>query len=60
MSTFRRILQTVVPILTLILLVVATAYAEHLRKGSSTFLKPENLVNIFQQWGRPSASSRWE
>ena len=47
--TIRRILQTVAPFATLILLVAATAIVEHVRKGLSTFLKPENLVNILQQ-----------
>jgi ribose transport system permease protein len=45
----RRFIQAVAPFVTLIVLLFATAGVEHLRKGSGTFLKPENLVNILQQ-----------
>ncbi len=45
----RKILQTLAPIATLIALVFATSAIEHARKGSATFLKPENLINIVQQ-----------
>jgi ribose transport system permease protein len=45
----RRFAEAVAPFATLIALVAATAAVEHSRKGSGTFLKPENLINILQQ-----------
>ena len=45
----RRIIQAIAPLVTLIALVFATSAVEHARKGSGTFLKPENLINILQQ-----------
>ncbi len=46
----RRILETIGPLVTLLLLFVATALTEHYHKGSDAFLKIENLVNILRQW----------
>jgi ribose transport system permease protein len=47
---WRAISEKIAPILTLALLILATALLERNKTGQSHFLKPENLVNILWQW----------
>src|SRR5947209_10074293 len=45
----RGIIEMIIPLLALVLLVVATAVCERSMKGSTNFLKPENILNILRQ-----------
>lgn len=47
---WQRALQTLGPLLALLLLVIVTAVCEQVTRGESVFLKPENLLNILRQW----------
>lgn len=47
---WRTLFETIAPVVTLAMLVIATALMEGARTGQHHFLKPENLINILWQW----------
>jgi ribose transport system permease protein len=47
---WRRLLERVGPLLTLAILIAATAICERVRTGGHNFLSAANLVNILRQW----------
>jgi ribose transport system permease protein len=49
-TDWRAIIEKIGPVVTLAVLVTATAMLERHRTGESHFLKPENIVNILWQW----------
>ena len=47
---WRSRIESAVPLLALVLLIIATAVAERYLKGSSNFLKLENILNVLRQY----------